>query len=96
LQALSIDPETGLDPPGFKVRAAQGLDAAVSGTPSRIFGGILMMVQSEFIQGEFSVGESVERVTKSGTGYWVWQKIVQNLAMLDYDTNSLDMAAYDW
>jgi hypothetical protein len=33
--------------------------------------GILMMVQSEFIQGEFSVGESGERVTKSGqaTGY---------------------------
>ncbi|KAK4688097.1 hypothetical protein P7C73_g2023, partial [Tremellales sp. Uapishka_1] len=62
LQALSIDPETGLDPPGFKVRAAQGLDAA-----------------SEFIQ-----------------GYWIWQKIVENLAMLDYDTNSLDMAAYDW
>ncbi len=30
LAALSIDPETGLDPPGYKVRAAQGLDAAVS------------------------------------------------------------------
>ena len=29
LQALSIDLETGLDPPNFKVRAAQGLDAAV-------------------------------------------------------------------
>ena len=29
LQALSIDLQTGLDPPGFKVRAAQGLDAAV-------------------------------------------------------------------
>ena len=29
VQALSIDPETGLDPPGFKIRAAQGLDAAV-------------------------------------------------------------------
>ncbi|EIW70499.1 hypothetical protein TREMEDRAFT_68093 [Tremella mesenterica DSM 1558] len=62
LQALSIDPETGLDPPGYKVRAAQGLDAA-----------------SEFIQ-----------------GYWIWQKIVENLATLGYDTNSMDMAAYDW
>lgn len=30
LEALSIDAETGLDPPGYKVRAAQGLDAAVS------------------------------------------------------------------
>ncbi|WVR06842.1 hypothetical protein IAU60_003878 [Kwoniella sp. DSM 27419] len=62
LQALSIDPETGLDPAGFKIRAAQGLDAA-----------------SEFIQ-----------------GYWIWQKIVENLATLGYDTNSMDMAAYDW
>ncbi|WWC89112.1 uncharacterized protein L201_004030 [Kwoniella dendrophila CBS 6074] len=62
LQALSVDPETGLDPPGFKIRAAQGLDAA-----------------SEFIQ-----------------GYWIWQKIVENLATLGYDTNSMDMAAYDW
>jgi phospholipid:diacylglycerol acyltransferase len=26
--ALSLDPVTGLDPPGYKVRAAQGLDAA--------------------------------------------------------------------
>ncbi|KAL7421935.1 phospholipid:diacylglycerol acyltransferase [Cryptotrichosporon argae] len=62
IQALSLDPETGLDPPNHKVRAAQGLDAA-----------------SEFIQ-----------------GYWIWQKIVQNLATLGYDTNSMDMGAYDW
>lgn len=33
LEALSIDPETGLDPVGYKVRAAQGLDAAVSRLP---------------------------------------------------------------
>ncbi|KIR59655.1 phospholipid:diacylglycerol acyltransferase [Cryptococcus bacillisporus CA1873] len=62
VQALSIDPETGLDPPGFKIRAAQGLDAA-----------------SEFIQ-----------------GYWIWQKVVENLATVGYDTNSMDLAAYDW
>jgi phospholipid:diacylglycerol acyltransferase len=30
------------------------------------------------------------------SGYWVWQKIVQNLAAVGYDPNSLDMAAYDW
>ncbi|OCF30537.1 phospholipid:diacylglycerol acyltransferase [Kwoniella heveanensis BCC8398] len=63
IQALSIDPETGLDPPGFKIRAAQGLDAAV---------------------------------TDIGAGYWIWQKIVENLATIGYDTNSMDMAAYDW
>nr|XP_019011204.1 phospholipid:diacylglycerol acyltransferase [Kwoniella pini CBS 10737]OCF49985.1 phospholipid:diacylglycerol acyltransferase [Kwoniella pini CBS 10737] len=64
IQALSIDPETGLDPPGFKIRAAQGLDAAVTD---------IWII-----------------------GYWIWQKIVENLATLGYDTNSMDMAAYDW
>jgi phospholipid:diacylglycerol acyltransferase len=29
-------------------------------------------------------------------GYWIWQKIVENLATLGYDSNSMDMAAYDW
>jgi len=76
LQALSIDLQTGLDPPGFKVRAAQGLDAAVGVYISRPNNADL---QSEFIQ-----------------GYWIWQKIVENLATLGYDTNSVDMAAYDW
>lgn len=61
-EAIAIDLKTGLDPPGHKVRAAQGLDAA-----------------SEFIQ-----------------GYWIWQKIVQNLAAIGYDTSTMDMAAYDW
>lgn len=28
IRAMSLDPDTGLDPPGSKVRAAQGLDAA--------------------------------------------------------------------
>lgn len=62
VEAISLDLETGLDPPGHKVRSAQGLDAA-----------------SEFIQ-----------------GYWIWQKVVQNLAAIGYDTNTMDMAAYDW
>jgi phospholipid:diacylglycerol acyltransferase len=30
LETITLDPETGLDPAGYKVRAAQGLDAAVS------------------------------------------------------------------
>jgi phospholipid:diacylglycerol acyltransferase len=79
LEALSIDSETGLDPVGHKVRAAQGLDAAVSPPLTSRYEGSWLSRQSEFIQ-----------------GYWVWQKIVQNLAVLGYDTNSMDMAAYDW
>jgi phospholipid:diacylglycerol acyltransferase len=35
-------------------------------------------------------------VVANEVGYWVWQKIVENLAVLGYDTNSMDMAAYDW
>ena len=33
IAALMLDPETGLDPPGIKVRAAQGLDAASTFVP---------------------------------------------------------------
>jgi phospholipid:diacylglycerol acyltransferase len=28
IRTMSLDPETGLDPPGVKLRAAQGFDAA--------------------------------------------------------------------
>lgn len=62
IKALSLDPVTGLDPPGVKVRSAQGLDAA-----------------SYFI-----------------TGYWIWSKIIENLAAIGYDYNDLSLAAYDW
>ncbi|ETW74994.1 Lecithin:cholesterol acyltransferase, partial [Heterobasidion irregulare TC 32-1] len=62
MAALLLDPDTGLDPPGVKVRAAEGLDAA-----------------SSFIQ-----------------GYWLWSKVIENLAVMNYDTNNLHLAPYDW
>ncbi|KIY63217.1 phospholipid:diacylglycerol acyltransferase [Cylindrobasidium torrendii FP15055 ss-10] len=62
ITAMLLDPVTGLDPPGAKVRAAEGIDAA-----------------SSFIQ-----------------GYWIWQKIVENLACVNYDTDNLYLASYDW
>ncbi|KAK0486020.1 phospholipid:diacylglycerol acyltransferase [Armillaria novae-zelandiae] len=62
IAAMMLDPITGLDPPGVKIRAAQGIDAA-----------------SGFIQ-----------------GYWIWSKIVENLAVVNYDTNNLFLAPYDW
>lgn len=80
LEALSIDSETGLDPVGHKVRAAQGLDAAVS------------RIHALFLRHNLCTDRKSEFIQ----GYWVWQKIVQNLAVLGYDTNSMDMAAYDW
>ncbi|GAA5934883.1 hypothetical protein JCM1841_002853 [Sporobolomyces salmonicolor] len=62
VRAMSLDPFTGIDPDGYKVRAAQGLDAATAFMP----------------------------------GYWIWQKVIENLAVLNYDHDDLLLAAYDW
>lgn len=57
-----LDKITGLDPPGIKLRAAQGFDAT-----------------------DFFV-----------TGYWIWNKIIENLATIGYDPTNSFTAAYDW
>ncbi|UZJ56317.1 hypothetical protein CBS101457_005637 [Exobasidium rhododendri] len=62
IKHISLDPVSGLDPEGIKVRAAEGLDAA-----------------SYFI-----------------SGFWIWARIIENLAAIGYDTNDLWMASYDW
>ncbi|KIK78139.1 hypothetical protein PAXRUDRAFT_834720 [Paxillus rubicundulus Ve08.2h10] len=62
IAAMMLDPNTGLDPPGVKIRAAEGVDAA-----------------SSFMK-----------------GYWLWAKIIENLAVVGYDTNNLHLASYDW
>ncbi len=62
LAHLKLDIATGGDPPGVKLRAAQGLEAA------------------DFLM----------------PGFWVWARIIENLAAIGYDHNNLVMAAYDW
>ncbi|KAK8131047.1 Lecithin:cholesterol/phospholipid:diacylglycerol acyltransferase [Apiospora sp. TS-2023a] len=59
---IMLDKVTGLDPPGIKLRAAQGFDAT-----------------------DFFI-----------TGYWIWNKIFENLASLGYDPTNSFTAAYDW
>ncbi|KAL2024816.1 hypothetical protein VTK56DRAFT_5637 [Thermocarpiscus australiensis] len=59
---IMLDKKTGLDPPGVKLRAAQGFDAT-----------------------DFFI-----------TGYWIWNKILENLASLGYDPINSYTAAYDW
>lgn len=59
---IMLDKETGLDPPGIKLRAAQGFDAT-----------------------DFFI-----------TGYWIWNKIIENLATIGYDPTNSYTAAYDW
>lgn len=62
LKNIMLDPQSGLDPPNFKLRAASGFEAA-----------------------DFFV-----------TGYWIWNKIVSNLAVLGYTSNEMMLHAYDW
>lgn len=59
---IMLDKVTGLDPPGIKLRASQGFDAA-----------------------DFFI-----------TGYWIWNKIIENLATIGYDPSNAFTAAYDW
>ncbi|PVI07481.1 Phospholipid:diacylglycerol acyltransferase [Periconia macrospinosa] len=59
---IMLDTDTGLDPPGIKMRAAQGFDAT-----------------------DFFI-----------TGYWIWNKILENLATIGYDPTNAFTAAYDW
>lgn len=59
---IMLDRDTGLDPPGVKLRAAQGFDAT-----------------------DFFI-----------TGYWIWNKILENLATVGYDPTNAFTAAYDW
>lgn len=62
LKHIMLDPKTGLDPPGIKLRAAQGFEAA------------------DFFM----------------AGYWIWNKILQNLAVIGYGPNNMISASYDW
>ncbi|WFD34233.1 phospholipid:diacylglycerol acyltransferase [Malassezia cuniculi] len=62
IRQMTLDPVTGLDGKGIRVRAAEGLDAA-----------------SYF-----------------AAGYWVWNRIIQNLAAVGYDLDMMYLASYDW
>ena len=30
------------------------------------------------------------------TGYWIWNKIIENLSAMGYDPDNMDLASYDW
>ncbi|KAI8984782.1 Lecithin:cholesterol acyltransferase-domain-containing protein [Mycotypha africana] len=40
--------------------------------------------------------QGVEAADYFITGYWVWAKIIENLATIGYDTNTMYFASYDW
>lgn len=62
LKHVKLDPETGLDPPNYKLRAAQGFESA------------------DFFM----------------AGYWLWNKVLQNLGAIGYEPNKMLTASYDW
>jgi phospholipid:diacylglycerol acyltransferase len=59
---LALDPKTGLDPEGIRLRAAQGFEAA-----------------DNFV-----------------ATYWVFSKMIENLADVGYDGSLMTMMSYDW
>jgi len=59
---LSLDPLTGMDPQGIRLRPAQGFEAADYFTWL----------------------------------YWVWEKLIQNLADVGYDGDNMSLESYDW
>ncbi|KAF7980834.1 hypothetical protein HWV62_36468 [Athelia sp. TMB] len=40
--------------------------------------------------------EGIDAASSFIQGYWLWSKIIENLAVLNYDTNNLHLAPYDW
>ena len=62
LQHLALDPVTGGDKEGIRLRSAQGFEAA------------------DYFM----------------ANYWVWGKILENLADVGYDGSMMSMESYDW
>ncbi|EIN06718.1 Lecithin:cholesterol acyltransferase [Punctularia strigosozonata HHB-11173 SS5] len=40
--------------------------------------------------------EGISAASSFIQGYWIWSKIIENLAVVNYDTNNLYLAPYDW
>ena len=79
ISSIMLDPVTGLDPPGAKVRAAEGIEAA-----------------SSLIQG-YWIWYAICATPKGNGDLIIYRsKIIQNLAVVNYDPNNLYLAPYDW
>jgi len=87
ISALMLDPVTGLDPPGVKMRAAEGINAA-----SSFIQGYWIWCASR-ISGCSGRPRNIYHIILCPTNR---SKIVENLAVVNYDTNNLYLAPYDW
>ncbi|PCH36716.1 phospholipid:diacylglycerol acyltransferase [Wolfiporia cocos MD-104 SS10] len=115
MAALTLDPVTGLDPPGAKVRAAEGIDAASSFIQGYwlwcvLRFGLCMRVPERvrshnhiFAADPFTI-PPVHAFTLRPFALDIVNpqlcvcrsKIIENLAVVNYDTNNLHLAPYDW
>ncbi|CAB9507140.1 Phospholipid:diacylglycerol acyltransferase [Seminavis robusta] len=59
---LALDPHSGMDPEGIRLRAAEGFEAA------------------DYFM----------------ANYWVWEKLLENLADLGYSPSTMSIEPYDW
>ena len=48
------------------------------------------------LQTSSEISPGIDAASSFIQGYWIWSKIVENLAVVGYDTNNLLLAAYDW
>ncbi|KAF8891737.1 Lecithin:cholesterol/phospholipid:diacylglycerol acyltransferase [Infundibulicybe gibba] len=68
----------------------------------KLWGGFNMVSQVTFNREKWISAMMLDPVTGIDAassfiqGYWIWSKIVENLAVVNYDTNNLYLAAYDW
>ncbi|KAF8895699.1 phospholipid/diacylglycerol acyltransferase [Gymnopilus junonius] len=48
------------------------------------------------VDAKVRAAEGIDAASSLIQGYWIWSKIVENLAVVNYDTNNLYLAPYDW
>ena len=84
---LSLDPKSGLDPDGMRLRAAAGFEVSASewcATNSNVMSFLTLSLCSSQ-SADFIIGN-----------YWVWARIIENLAAVGYDGSNMSMFSYDW
>ncbi|KAG7449626.1 LACT-domain-containing protein [Guyanagaster necrorhizus] len=47
-------------------------------------------------EAKIRAAQGIDAASNFIQGYWIWSKIVENLAVVNYDTNNLFLAPYDW
>ncbi|KAL6750042.1 Lecithin:cholesterol acyltransferase-domain-containing protein [Haematococcus lacustris] len=98
---MALDPSSGLDPPGVKIRAAQGLESVdffiqTTLCPDQLLPAGCSLMAVERWDQAWLLGPGRSVLGDETHGYWVWGKLVEALADVGYDSNTLVSMAYDW